>query len=99
MINYTRHVYYMLQVNVVHSNTYRDLVCLCCVTMRVHACTNEVIIELYNSLSLLIILGKVSAYLFIVVIKLHSTSLKLIQTNLLIGGKNNTTNYITASTI
>ena len=44
-INYTRRVYYMLQVNVVHANTYRNLVCSCRVTMRVQ---NEVTIELYR---------------------------------------------------
>ena len=53
------------------------------------------------SLSLLIIPGKVSAYLFIVVIKLHSTNLKLIQSNLLIGYRweEQHHEYITASTI
>ena len=39
----------MSRVNVVHADTYRDLVCSCRATMRVHACENEVIIELYRS--------------------------------------------------
>ena len=39
----------MSRVNVVHANTYRDLVCSCRATMRVHACENEVIIELYRT--------------------------------------------------
>ena len=39
----------MSRVNVVHADTYRDLVCSCRATMRVHACENEVIIELYRN--------------------------------------------------
>ena len=37
-VNYMTHVYYLLRVNMVHANMYRDLVCLCCDAMHGHEC-------------------------------------------------------------
>ena len=47
-MKHTRRYICTLRVSVVHANTCQDPVCPCRVAMRVHACQNEVIIELYR---------------------------------------------------